>query len=57
MKADKIVIALKLCDWGPYEYISTKKVFVDPLTKGLRSMLFMKHVKNIGLVKSFDVLS
>ena len=57
MKADEIVIALELCDWGPHEYISTKKVLVDPLTKRLRPMVLIKHVENMGFVKSFDVLS
>ena len=57
MEVDELVIALNLCDGSPYEYISIEKVFSDPLTEGLRPMVFMKHVNNMDLVKSFDVLS
>ena len=56
MKAYEIVIALDLCNWGPHEYISTKQVLVEPPTEGFRPTIFMKHVENIDLVKSINVL-
>ena len=38
-------------------HIPTDKMLVDPLTKGLRPVDFNKHVLNMGLAASFDVLS
>ena len=39
------------------DYISTKEVLADSLIEGHRPMVFMKHIENMGCVKSFDVLS
>jgi len=36
-------------------YISIGEMLVDPLTMGLRPIVFVKHVENISIVKSFDV--
>ena len=38
------------------EYICTEDMLADPLTKALRPIMFVKHVENMGLVRSFDVL-
>ena len=38
------------------KYIRTEYMLADPLTKGLRPIVFVKHVENMGLVSSFDVL-
>ena len=38
------------------EHIRTEEMLADPLTKGLRPIVFMKHVERMGLVESFDVL-
>lgn len=38
------------------EHISTEEMIAGPLTKGLRPIVFTKHVENMGIVKSFDVL-
>ena len=35
------------------EYISTKKMLADPLTKGLAVGIYHDHVINMGLAKSF----
>ena len=37
------------------EYIRTDDMLADPLTKGLRPIIFIRHVENMGLVRSFDV--
>jgi hypothetical protein len=34
------------------EHISTKKMLVDPLTKGLPPNVFSEHVADMGLRKS-----
>ena len=39
------------------EYIVTEDMLVDPLIKGFRPIVFMKHVENMDIVKSFDVFS
>lgn len=39
------------------EHLSTKEMIADPLTKGLRPIVFSKHVENMGIIKSFDVLN
>ena len=36
------------------EHISTTTNIVDPLTKGLSTSLFQKHVLGMGLVDTFD---
>ena len=51
------MIVPNLCNQDSYDYISTEEVLADSLTEGLKPMMFMKHVENMGLVKSFDVLS
>jgi hypothetical protein len=38
------------------EYISTDSMLADPLTKGLKPIDFKRHVENMGIVSSFDVL-
>ena len=38
------------------DYISTEEVLANSLIEGHRPMMFIKHVENVGLVKSFDVL-
>jgi hypothetical protein len=37
------------------EYIGTNFMLADPLTKGLRPIVFKNHVENMGIVSSFDV--
>ena len=39
------------------EHIDTTNMLADPLTKGLRPITFQRHVFNMGIIKSFDVLS
>lgn len=39
------------------EHISTEEMTADPLTKGLRPVIFTKHVENMGIVKSFDIFN
>lgn len=39
-----------------YEYIGTSNMLADPLTKGLRPVEFDKHVADMGVLSSFDVL-
>jgi hypothetical protein len=34
------------------EYIGTKEMFVDPLTKGLPPNIFEEHVAGMGLLES-----
>ena len=34
------------------EYIRTEDMLADPLTKGLRPIVFVKHVENMVLVRS-----
>jgi len=36
------------------ENIRTESMLADPLTKGLRPILFKEHVKNMGVLESFD---
>ena len=38
------------------EYINTDSMLADPLTKGLRPMVFKRHVESMGIVSSFHVL-
>ncbi|XP_075111689.1 secreted RxLR effector protein 161-like [Nicotiana tabacum] len=38
------------------KHISTESMLVDPLTKGLRPVVFNEHAKNMGILESFDVL-
>ena len=38
------------------EHIDTINILADPLTKGLRTITFQRHVFNMGIIKSFDVL-
>ena len=38
-------------------HITTDRMLADPLTKGLRPVVFNKHVLQMGLAASFDVLS
>lgn len=37
------------------EHIDTDSMLADPLTKGLRPVVFKRHVENMGIVSSFDV--
>ena len=37
------------------EYISTKCMIADPMTKGLAPGSYTDHVKSMGLISSFDV--
>ena len=39
------------------EHIDTTNMLADPLTKGLIPITFQRHVFNIGIISSFDVLS
>ncbi|GKV41844.1 hypothetical protein SLEP1_g49325 [Rubroshorea leprosula] len=39
-----------------YEHIGTEDMFVDPLTKGLKPIDFERHVRNMGLSFSLDIL-
>jgi hypothetical protein len=39
------------------EHISTEEMTADPLTKGLRPVIFAKHVENMGIVKSFNIFN
>jgi hypothetical protein len=39
------------------EHISTEEMTADSLTKGLRPVIFTKHVENMGIVKSFDIFN
>ena len=39
------------------EHINTQAMVVDPLTKGLRSIDFKRHVVNMGILESFHVLN
>ena len=43
---------MRYCD----EHIRTESMLVDPLTKGLKPIMFKEHVMNIGVIKSFDSL-
>ncbi|RVW75628.1 Retrovirus-related Pol polyprotein from transposon TNT 1-94 [Vitis vinifera] len=38
------------------EHIKTESMLVDPLTKGLKPIMFKEHVVNMGVIKSFDSL-
>ena len=38
------------------EHIDTTNMLADPLTKGFRPITFQRHVFNMGIIKSFDVL-
>lgn len=38
------------------EYIGTNFMIIDPLTRGLRSIVFKNHVESMCIVSSFDVL-
>ena len=38
------------------EHIDTDFMLVDPLTNGRRLTVFKKHVENMGILSSFDVL-
>jgi hypothetical protein len=37
------------------EHIDTNSMLADPLTKGLRPIVFKSHIGNMGIVSSFDV--
>ena len=36
--------------------ILVEDMLVDPLTKGLRPIVFVKYIENMGLVRFFNVL-
>lgn len=38
------------------EHIDTDSMLADPLTKGLRPVVFKRHVENMGIVSSFNML-
>ena len=38
------------------EHILIEDMLVEPLTKGLRFIVFIKYVENIGVVKSFNII-
>ena len=38
------------------DHIDTTNMLDDPLIKGLRPITFQRHVFNMGIIKSFDVL-
>ena len=38
------------------EHIRTKSMLTDPLTKGLKPIVFKEHVVNMGVIESFDYL-
>jgi hypothetical protein len=38
------------------EHLATENMLADPLTKGLIVGVFQRHVTQMGLVKSFDIL-
>ena len=38
------------------EHIGMNRMLADPLTKGLRPIVFKGHVENMGVLSSFDVL-
>ena len=42
---------------GSYEHIDTKLMIADPLTQRLKIAPFKKHVLNMGILNSFDVIS
>ena len=50
------MIVLNLCNWNSYDYISIEEVPVDFLAKGLRPVMFLKYIEDIGLVRSLDAL-
>ena len=39
------------------EHMDIESMLTDPLTKSLRPICFAKHVENMGILSSFDVLS
>src|SRR4030066_244420 len=38
------------------KHIDTNSMLADPLTKGLKPVVFKSHVENMGIVSSFNVL-
>ena len=38
------------------EYLNTESMLADHLTKCLRPICFVRHVENMGILHSFDVL-
>ena len=38
------------------KHVDTNSMLVDPLIKGLRPIVFKRHVENMGIVSSFDIL-
>ena len=58
MGIDEIMITLDLCIWDSHGYISTEEgLAIPPPTNRLRPMMFMKHVEDMDLIRSFDILS
>ena len=39
------------------EHIDIESMLADPLTKSLRPICFIKHIENMGILSSFNVLS
>ena len=37
------------------DHMDTDSKMVDPLTKGLRPIVFKRHIENMGIVSSFDI--
>ena len=38
------------------EHVDTDSMLANLMTKGLRPIVFIQHVENIGIVSSFDML-
>lgn len=38
------------------EHVTTEAMIADPLTKGVRPVVFKNHAENMGILSSFDVL-
>ena len=55
----KFLVVRKMVENGEIlvKNIVTKNMFTIPLTKVLRPVMFIKYIENMGIVKSFDVLS
>lgn len=37
------------------EHINTNSMLIDPLTKGLRPIVFKSHIGNMNIMSFFDV--
>ncbi len=37
------------------KHINTELILADPLTKGLRPIVFKGHVSNMGVMESFNI--